>query len=206
MHLIEDRPTRQQPAEFGNIRGLFTVVLLAMSLCMSVGCGPRVWIVMGPETGLYPPSDGPAADPLTRAADGLLAQMLEADFVTSPSDSPGPIPMAIQAFRLHDPAPPADLMPVGDMVRARLFAGLERSEQITAVRAAPIDGTPILFSEQPPRMTLALEVFRLLDVPQVPDRAFYFVRLWAFDVQKRKTVWEASSDPIAWPIPSPVDD
>lgn len=193
-------------------RALVGVGLMAGCLA-ALGCSrPGVSMVEGRDTRGYPPLDAPAADPLTKAADQLLARMLAADFVTAPSDPSGPIPMAIQAFRLHDPAPPADLVPVGDVIRARLFAGLEAADTIQAIHASPIPGTPALINHgDPPRMTLCLEVFRLLDVPKIPDRAFYFVRLWAFDLHTRTTRWEASSDPIAWPVtaaadPSPPED
>ncbi|MEM9881673.1 MAG: hypothetical protein AAF800_02000 [Planctomycetota bacterium] len=155
-------------------------------LCVAVGCSaPRGEV-------------SPVPGPLGETLEALLARL--ADEAPLPA-SDRPVAIALHRVELQDPDPPEGF-PDGEVVARRLHDFLEREPRVHAVRVTPFDGTPFLLGGgDPPAMTLNFELFRLLDLPQVPDQAFYLARLWVFDLAERRLQWEGVGGPFAWPGP-----
>ncbi|MEM1028306.1 MAG: hypothetical protein AAGJ38_09510 [Planctomycetota bacterium] len=179
-------------------------LLLSLSVGLA-GCAKQAWYSVGPAAREIPQADARVDDPFAKAAETLLTRMLESEFLQVEAIEQSPVPITIHRVEMLDLAPPTNL-PTEQGVWTHLIEGIEASDRVELVRASVVLDSPVLLSDAPFSFTLNYEVFRLADVPRVPDRAFYLARLWVFDVLSRETRWEAIADPIAWPINPPVPD
>ena len=184
---------------------LGVVALLSAMLVWGAGCGPRTWVVVGSAERAYPQVTSSEGDPFAEAAAALLRRFVETGIAEElgddrePRGGGGPVAVAIHRVELQDPSPPADF-PSDEGIWSRLIEGVESAESLRLVRATALGDSPVLLSDTPVQWTLNFEAFRLADLRQAPDRAFYLPRLWVFDAAERATVWEATGDPIAWRV------